>query len=97
MVKSKLSKSEYQIKTNDQELKAIYAIQKALSSLDPQAAGRVLTFCIDRARQDFERGLKAEVGQAAKARILKEAIPEALEPLNTSAPVPEPDALQPTA
>lgn len=44
-----------EIRTNDPELKAISAIQKALGSLDSQAASRVLTFCIDRARQDYER------------------------------------------
>ena len=65
MTKAKLPKAEREIRTNDHELKAIHSIQKALGSLDAQAAGRVLTFCIDRARQDFERGLKTQVGQAA--------------------------------
>jgi len=86
-------KDEREIRTNDKELKAIHAIQKALSGLDTQSAGRVLTFCIDRARQDFESGLKAEVGQAAKARSVKERIPDVLEPAHTLGAAVEP-ALQ---
>jgi hypothetical protein len=100
----RVAKEAREIRTNDRELKAIAMIQKALETLDTQERGRVLTFCIDRARQDFERGLKAaEVGDAekqraanaAQARRVKEAVPAVLEPLHSSVPLPQQDFLQP--
>ena len=84
--------SGWAVKTTDQELKAIVAIQKALEPLDTQSAGRVLTFCIDRARPDFER-----VGfnhAQTKTRNVKEVLPLVESP-HSELPLPEPAALQP--
>lgn len=82
-------KEQREIRTADKELKAIHAIQKALDGFDSQEAGRVLTFCIDRARQDFERGLKAQVGEAAVAAASKtRKVIE--EPSSEAAPSPLP-------
>lgn len=89
MARARAAKGDREIRTGDKELKAIHTIQKVLAGLDTQSAGRVLTFCIDRARQDFEQGLKADVGQAAK-RLTKEAVPAVVEPAHQAASVPEP-------
>jgi len=55
-----------EIRTADVELQAIHFIQRALVGLDAQAVGRVLTFCIDRARQDFERQAPPVIDDALK-------------------------------
>ena len=55
MAKSAVPKEDREIRTADKELKAIHAIQRALTGLDAQAASRVMMFCLDRARDNYEK------------------------------------------
>jgi hypothetical protein len=66
---TKKRRTSWKAKTDDGEVKAIIAIRKALEGLDVQSKGRVLTYLIDRARQDFEDSTKALVGNAAKLPV----------------------------
>jgi len=78
-------KEKREIRVGDPELKAIAAIHRALADLDTQAVGRVLTFCIDRARQDFERAGRELVRQAAAQN---EALPSQGNLMSLTVPTP---------
>jgi len=75
-------KEQREIRVGDPELKAIAAIQRALAGLDTQAVGRVLTFCIDRARQDLERHRTVPDPYTPPGNVMTNA---ALEPVQTGA------------
>jgi len=52
---TKRQPSEREIRTSDLELKAIHKIRAALAGLDAEAQARVMTFCLDRARDEYQK------------------------------------------
>jgi hypothetical protein len=87
---TKKRRTNWKAKTDDGEVKAIIAIRKTLDGLDVQSKGRVLTYLIDRARQDFEESTKALVGNAARLGAGTANVPKVMEP------EPEPEPVPPT-